>query len=78
MTGEFKESVKRWLIKEGYSPSEILDVKETEGYGVVCGEGTCWDSYIEVRITFVNDKGREDYELYDGEFTEFIKELTDA
>lgn len=68
-----------WLHKNGTPEAvKVLRYEEGEQEGVACGEGTCWDSWTVIYIYYVKANGVEDYDWYEGELTEFIKELTDA
>lgn len=71
------EDMLGWLHRNG-SPEavEVIRYEEDQRYGVSCGEGTCWDDYTVVEIYYLDSNGQQDYDWYEGELTEFIKELT--
>jgi hypothetical protein len=75
-----EQDMLRWLHSHGtpeatkvtsWSEEEIID-----GPALFCGFGTCTDDYTIVKIMFLDANGEEDYDWYEGELTEFIKELT--
>ena len=84
MTEQFKESIKNWLIKQSDfhhswpRPVSIVSVEQddSEKLAPFCGEGTCWGEYAIVKITYIDDDGNEDWYEYDGDYAEFIKQLT--
>ena len=74
-----EDDMLRWLHDNGTPEAvKVTRYEESENYGVACGEGTCWEDYAVVNIYYLDSRGHEDYDWYEGELTEFIKELTDA
>lgn len=73
-----EDDMLRWLHNNGTPEAvELIRYEEDEQYRG-CGEGTCgWDEIV-VKMYFINDQGKEDYDWYEGEMSDFIKELTDA
>jgi hypothetical protein len=57
---DIKEAMLNWLHSEGYTNAlEVLSYEEEERYGVVCGEGTCWEDYTVVVINFRTETGQD-------------------
>ena len=72
-----EDDMLKWLHENGTPEAvKVLRWEEGEQEGVACGEGTCWDSWTVVNIFYLDQKGREDYDWYEGELSDFIKELT--
>lgn len=72
------ESMLAWLHRNGTPEAvEVVNYEESEEL-YRCGEGTCEYDQIMVKIYYLDATGNEDYDWYEGEFTEFIRELTDA
>lgn len=71
-----EDDMLRWLQGEGWKATKFVRYEEDEYNYVSCGEGTCWDSEIRVKIFFIDENGKENYDFYIGELSDFIKELT--
>ena len=73
-----EEDMLRWLHNNGTPEAvKLIKFEEAEEYSY-CGEGTCVYDLTVVRMYYLDSSGNEDYDWYEGELTEFIKELTDA
>ena len=73
----FYEEVKKYLALKHdlHHVDRIISVKEEETSGVVCGEGTCWDTWQIVEINYVDSDGYNRYQDVEMNFVEFMEQL---
>ncbi|AWN04468.1 hypothetical protein PBI_GRAYSON_128 [Rhodococcus phage Grayson] len=73
----FYEEVKKYLAlhHDLNNVSHITRVKEEEIYGVVCGEGTCWDNWMVVSIDYVDLEEKDQYIDINMDFVAFLEQL---
>lgn len=72
MTDHLYNDAASWLRHEGYVVDRVIRIEQDLEQVQGCGEGTCTWDIIVVRIHFLDDEGREDYEDFEGTMPEFL------